>query len=32
MSSILGPIGELLEVATNDGDYDQLIDDLEDRW
>ncbi len=32
MASISGPIGELLEVATNDGDYDQLIKDLENDW
>ncbi len=32
MASISGPIGELLEVATNDGDYDALIKDLEADW
>lgn len=32
MASISKPIGELLEVATNDGDYEQLIKDLEARW
>lgn len=32
MSSISTPITELIEVATNDGDYDQFIADLETRW
>lgn len=32
MASITGPISELLEVTTNDGDYDQLITDLEADW
>ncbi len=32
IASISIPIGELLEVATNDGDYEQLIIDLEERW
>lgn len=32
MASISEPIGELIEVATNDGDYEQLIADLEARF
>lgn len=32
MSSISIPITELIEVSTNDGDYEQFISDLETRW
>lgn len=32
MASMVQPIGELLEVATNGGDYDEFIKDLEERW
>ncbi len=32
ITSITTPITELIEVATNDGDYDQFIADLETRW
>ncbi len=32
MTSISGPISELLEVATNDQDYDAFINELENRW
>ncbi len=32
MASISTPITDLIEVATNDGDYEQFIADLETRW